>query len=411
MSIKQKAEAYNKALERAKNLRKTCDSQAVIGWCEYIFPELKESEDEKIRNEIIKFLELPHPQFVGKRHQEEWIAWLENQVPIDEEKVLIGARRDVALSIMDFLDRNTLGMCLSSVERADLESAVVDSDWSKVYDYMKKKLEKQGRHLENYDEAEKEKADFVGDGFIECHADFLDFKEGQTYWLEYVGDDKYNVRSDNLLGKTYHITPCQLYTVFKKLTWLEKQDRDFRYPTTYDKAETSITTMEAMQKQGKEKAINDTDTPILDMLEPNFNFNVGQWIVATGKRVYLITKIDGFDVTLVDVDGNEYVFDTSSLDDAHLWAIQDAKLGDVLVHNGCTFIFMGVKNGVVQAIEEDFLDGTNPVCFGEPNKDGDYHPATKEERDLLFQKIGESIYEWDDKEKELKKVEGQLPTS
>ena len=84
-------------------------------------------------------------------------------------------------------------------------------------------LEKQSEHLENYDEAEKEKADFVGDGFIKCYADFQDFKEGETYWLEYIGDDKYNVRSDNLLGKTYHITPCQLYTVFKKMTWLEKQ--------------------------------------------------------------------------------------------------------------------------------------------------------------------------------------------
>ena len=84
-------------------------------------------------------------------------------------------------------------------------------------------LEEQRKHLENFDEAEKEKSDFVGDGFIVCHANFLDFKEGNTYWLEYIGDDKYNVRSDNLLGKTYHIIPCQLYTIFKKLTQLEKQ--------------------------------------------------------------------------------------------------------------------------------------------------------------------------------------------
>jgi hypothetical protein len=75
----------------------------------------------------------------------------------------------------------------------------------------------------SYETAEKEKREFVGDGFIKCYADFQDFKEGETYWLEYIGDDKYNVRSDNLLGKTYHITPCQLYTIFKKQTWLEKQ--------------------------------------------------------------------------------------------------------------------------------------------------------------------------------------------
>lgn len=85
-------------------------------------------------------------------------------------------------------------------------------------------LGKQGEiDKESYKIDEKEKREFVGDGFIKCYADFQDFKEGETYWLEYIGDDKYNVRSDNLLGKTYHITPCQLYTVFKKLTWLEKQ--------------------------------------------------------------------------------------------------------------------------------------------------------------------------------------------
>ena len=76
----------------------------------------------------------------------ECLAWLEKQSkPIDKEKVQIGARTDIALSIMDFLDRNTLGMCLSNMERFDLEDAVVNSDWAKVYDYMKKKLEKQDK--------------------------------------------------------------------------------------------------------------------------------------------------------------------------------------------------------------------------------------------------------------------------
>lgn len=83
-------------------------------------------------------------------------------------------------------------------------------------------LEKQGEIDKiSYEIAEKEKREFVGDGFIKCYADFQDFKEGETYWLEYVGNDNYNVRSDNLLGKTYHITPCQLYTIFKKTTCLE----------------------------------------------------------------------------------------------------------------------------------------------------------------------------------------------
>ena len=104
----------------------------------------------------------------------------------------------------------------------------VAKDNAEYKEYLNNKvipwLEKQGEIDKiSYEVAENEKREFVGDGFIKCYTDFQDFKEGNTYWLEYIGNDKYNVRSDNLLGKTYHITPCQLYTVFKKLTWLEKQ--------------------------------------------------------------------------------------------------------------------------------------------------------------------------------------------
>ena len=66
---------YDEALERAKSF-KTLELRDVA---EYIFPELKESEDERIRKELISFLQLPHPQFVGERKQEKWIAWLEKQ--------------------------------------------------------------------------------------------------------------------------------------------------------------------------------------------------------------------------------------------------------------------------------------------------------------------------------------------
>jgi hypothetical protein len=79
MTNEQKVRAYDEAIERAKNYYNTTDSIADTELIELIFPELKESEDERIKNEIIKFLELPHPQFVGKRHQEKWIAWLEKQ--------------------------------------------------------------------------------------------------------------------------------------------------------------------------------------------------------------------------------------------------------------------------------------------------------------------------------------------
>ena len=63
-------------------------------------------------------------------------------------------------------------------------------------------------------EAEKEKYDFVSGQFIECRKSFNEFKEDNSYWLEYIGDDTYVGRSDNVLNQKFHITPRQLFTLF-----------------------------------------------------------------------------------------------------------------------------------------------------------------------------------------------------
>lgn len=163
LTIEQKAKAYDEALEKARNLHKDAIDMGEnirAKQCEIIFPELKGSEDEnnkRISKEISRFLKQ------NNGWNNEWLTWLKKQgEPIDKEKVQIGARMDVALSIINFLDRNTLSMCLSGMERADLESAVVNSDWTKVYAYMKNKLEKQGEQKSfDYENAYFQQKDFA----------------------------------------------------------------------------------------------------------------------------------------------------------------------------------------------------------------------------------------------------------
>lgn len=86
---------YNAALERAKELQKTCDSAVVVGWCEYIFPELKESEDDKIRKVLVRYFK--SYKEVGTVGAETFngiptdniLAWLENQGKmLDPDKVI-----------------------------------------------------------------------------------------------------------------------------------------------------------------------------------------------------------------------------------------------------------------------------------------------------------------------------------
>ena len=69
--------AYKEALERAKEMYVLPDDRAAM---EYIFPELKESEDERIRKEIIQYLQRTNAGYCNSDYNyKAWISWLERQ--------------------------------------------------------------------------------------------------------------------------------------------------------------------------------------------------------------------------------------------------------------------------------------------------------------------------------------------
>ena len=88
MTEKEKAKAYDEALERARaiNNGKDVDVESGATICEYIFPELKESEDEKIRKDLIQWVD-EFPDTIWRGHyKEDIIAWLEKQG--DKDKLI-----------------------------------------------------------------------------------------------------------------------------------------------------------------------------------------------------------------------------------------------------------------------------------------------------------------------------------
>lgn len=74
-------EKYNNILEKARILKYANPSdEGIQKWVEDTFPELKESEDERIRKELIDAVQgyaLPMPLSVKRK--DAWIAWLEKQ--------------------------------------------------------------------------------------------------------------------------------------------------------------------------------------------------------------------------------------------------------------------------------------------------------------------------------------------
>ena len=105
LTIEEKAKAYDEALERAKaiNNEKDVDIESGTTICEYIFPELKKSEDDKIRKEIISILR--NTYWTSNRNRfNELVAWFEKQ---DEQKpCMVQWKGDNLKEVIDFTGKD-----------------------------------------------------------------------------------------------------------------------------------------------------------------------------------------------------------------------------------------------------------------------------------------------------------------
>ena len=79
----EKAKAYDKVFQKVKDFfeGKQKMYSDVKQTLEYLFPELAESEDERIRKDIISYLqhESQVKRFIGDIEYDKWVAWLEKQ--------------------------------------------------------------------------------------------------------------------------------------------------------------------------------------------------------------------------------------------------------------------------------------------------------------------------------------------
>lgn len=143
-------------------------------------------------------------------------------------------------------------------------------------------------------------------------------------------------------------------------------------------------------------------------------FKVGDCIVQENIGVYKVIEICESWYEVVDNKDNHYSIGFDKEYMYHLWTIEDAKEGDVLVDSYSKDSIIILYKGIDK--ERSILAhcGWNGYNLFVPSNDGlgyggldntDYLPATKEQRDLLFQKMKEAGYEWDAKEKEVKKIE------
>lgn len=152
----------------------------------------------------------------------------------------------------------------------------------------------------------------------------------------------------------------------------------------------------------KDQGLEYKDGKIVNV-EPRFK--VGDWVVYCHEDVDLITGIeeDGYTIN----EGGYIPFVCAS--DIRRWTIQDAKDGDALAaSDGSIFLFKctidcACKHYVALATDNTVKFNEGLVHHWETSRA--VHPATKEQRDLLFAKMHEAGYEWDAENKQLKKIE------
>ena len=153
MTQEEKARAYDKAIEKIKYVMEHSVSPVLNKEdLQDIFPELAESEDERIKRILKKVLwdcNEGNAPMIGDKEVADCIAWLEKQGNTNEtinmDEFAQGVLRGAAINLITWIDYNAAegNMCLSNTECKDIGDALVRGDWHKIYAYMKKKLEKQ----------------------------------------------------------------------------------------------------------------------------------------------------------------------------------------------------------------------------------------------------------------------------
>lgn len=365
LSVEQKAKRYDEAIKRAKELleigaKDTRDKRVVLSF----FPELKESEDDRIRKELADYIKRkfenscsPTP---SKKILTNWIAWLEKQ----------SNKRDIHLLE---LKAKAYDDARERMSYAYNQNRVPIGFISEIFPNL--------NSYENQDELKNIDSDDLAT--LEIWKDAI--KENKEKWQL---SDWFVEATSLLIQKVKRIENNESINIKDSRVMLNACINVLR---TAGHSHLS----NWLEKQGEQKSA--------DKVEPKFNLY--DWVVTDKGDTVQIGAVNNGYYTLC----NGMDFNMSYVDKCwHKWTIEDAKDGDVLVaSDNSIFIFARVDGyGCVHhiALASDGTLKINPRLISAWESVKGVKPATKEQHDLLFQKMKEEGYEWNKDKKELIKL-------
>lgn len=251
------------------------------------------------------------------------------------------------------------------------------------------------------EESKKWILEYLYDGLRRSDEQFKEQFKCAIAWLEKQGEkpqdeDKQIMKeiAEFIYNSTFK--PKDLKKKEKWLTWFNKQSEKPQGKSAVEAA--------------KEEKVNDQNcVKPADKVEPKFK--VGDWVVFKNRHqsIYQVEKIkDGYYI-LRNIYGGTFRVCVLHDEGLRLWTIQDAEDGDVLVNGSNIFIFHFIYD--TRLMGYCHVNTDNGKLYDDIGKnecfchiDAVVNPATKEQRDLLFQKMKEAGYEWNANKKEINHI-------
>ena len=402
MTQEEKAKAYDEAIKRVEDIKTgKCETTFIFteGLFDYIFPELKESEDEQIRKELTKHLKEGVEGYMPAGDSSDyrrWLDWLEKQGK-SSDQIHYWTEEEIEPIISDYLrGAEHYGGMIARLRCLKPKSLEKQCEQKPAIE-MKSAEESLGIDSDTYNEI-----------VDECI--YGEQKPNYTTLVE-TGDGGINALVTGELptnGCDYEQKPITKIPVSDEL-----YEHIRNTCACIDDAINcnSIKDVRDYLAQAKTDANIALDMVRILLINNKPKFKVGDWI-TNGDYTWKIVEIKPLDYILQSQDGNIVDDTISHVDEQfHSFTIQDAKEGDVLYHenkyNGTEFIVMNKGINECGNIDSYFrYNSSNGFGIDIPSvlsvKCDNITPATKEQRDLLFQKMHEAGYEWDAEKKELK---------
>ena len=451
LSIKDKAKRYDEAISKMKEIitmDNATTSSIEIG--EYVFPELK-SEDEKIRKELITHFK--NTRCVTKEGAEKilkWITWLEKQDSNNEYVFRPVAGTMIENAVKQALKQGDVVLAFNGfytpVKGKTSDEILAEYDcwidkqsknksnfsdlriWKYIVDMVLTEKDGIGNYLDNPDTERIAKKLQEKYGNIEKQSEKPQGKSALEAVKEEKVDDQNCVKPADKVEPKFHEGDTMR-------TWREAANG-------YTDGMPVVVSIdnEYYHCTNELIAIKDQDNyefPPINMKQKSSDkveskFHVGNWYQCIkdffGKGV-TFDKNTAYYCAQEGCLQNEYGCHIAIVKDLYdnfkLWEIADAKEGDILSinwHEGDDswekiIIFKKYHNkGVkglysmpcVEGYGNTFKNGKlafqEEVPYYSKTWTANLHPATKEQHHLLFTKMKEKGYEYDNKKKELKKV-------